>query len=69
MKRSDNSSIMGELGKGRLLRYQVYFYSTTGFQRRPATIAIEINPIDTHGSITKEEGLKGLIPKYMYPIQ
>jgi hypothetical protein len=50
--------MMDEIGKGRLLIYPVHFCSDLPASKgRPAYLAIEINPIDTHGSITKKRGV------------
>jgi hypothetical protein len=44
-----------EVGKGRLLIFPVYFCSAS--KRKPASLAIKINPIYTLGSITKKRGV------------
>jgi len=50
--------MMEEIGKGRLLTYPVHFCSDSPLPKgRPASLAIEINPIDTLGSITKKRGV------------
>jgi hypothetical protein len=55
MKGLDNSLMMEEIGKGRLLIYPVYSCSDYRLpKQRPASFAIEINPVDTYGCITKQ---------------
>jgi hypothetical protein len=43
-------------GKGRLLIYQVYFCSDYPVLKEDLPL-FEINPVDTHGSITKKRGV------------
>ncbi|HET7148782.1 MAG TPA: hypothetical protein VFI73_09825 [Candidatus Nitrosopolaris sp.] len=44
---------MEGIGKGRLLIYQVYFCSDPASKRTPASVAKEINTVDTCGSTKK----------------
>jgi len=58
MKGLDNSLMMEAIGKGRLLIYPVYSCSDYRLpKQRPASFAIEINPVDTYGCITKQRVL------------
>jgi hypothetical protein len=47
-----------EIGKGMLLiGGGVFLFRLPASKGRPASLAIEINPVDTYGSITKKRGI------------
>jgi hypothetical protein len=47
-----------EIGKGMLLiGGGVFLFRLPASKGRPASLAIEINPVDTYGSITKKRGV------------